>query len=265
MTRLRYLHLDVFSDGPFGGHPLIVFLDPCPEPAMAALSHEFGLVVAFPLRTSPGRYRVRIFEHGHELPFGGQPTLGAAWSLGPGTWRQDSLGASVEVVVMADYARMGVPDPVLDPVSDQSLLATVEAVLGVGIDGAYRASCGGNTHLVVPVRADVAALTVNSAEVARVCEAAGMNTLSPFSWNRGEVAQRIFAPRMGIPESPAVGTAAAPAAVYARRSWGAEPDVRVRQGHGTGRASLLEVRAIQGDMTLAGAVREFAHGTCALA
>lgn len=184
MTWLRYLHLDVFSDGPFGGHPLIVFLDPCPAPAMAALSHEFGLVVAFPVRTSPGRYRVRIFEHGHELPFGGQPTLGAAWSLGPGTWRQDSLGASVEVVVMADYARMGVPDPVLDPVSDRSLLATVEAVLGVGIDGAYRASCGGNTHLVVPVRADVAGLTVDPGEVARVCEVAGMNTLSPFSWNR---------------------------------------------------------------------------------
>jgi monoamine oxidase len=26
---------------------------------------------------TPRRYHVRIFEHGHELPFGGQPTLGA--------------------------------------------------------------------------------------------------------------------------------------------------------------------------------------------
>jgi trans-2,3-dihydro-3-hydroxyanthranilate isomerase len=99
MSRLRYLHLDVFADGPVGGHPLIVCLDEAPESAMPGLSREFSLVMAFPSRTGRGRYSLRIFEHGHELPFGGQPTLGAAWSLGPGTWRQDSRGASVTVRV----------------------------------------------------------------------------------------------------------------------------------------------------------------------
>jgi predicted PhzF superfamily epimerase YddE/YHI9 len=54
MTPLRYLHLDVFASGPSGGHPLIVCLDQCPASAMPALSHEFGLVVAFPVVTSRG-------------------------------------------------------------------------------------------------------------------------------------------------------------------------------------------------------------------
>jgi len=264
MSRLRYLHLDVFADGPAGGHPLIVRLDECPEPAMPGLSHEFNLVVAFRSRTGPARYFLRIFEHGHELPFGGQPTLGAAWSLGPGTWRQDSPGATVTVQVTAGGARMSVPDPVLEPVTEESLLVRIAGVLGTGIDGAYRATCGGNTHLVVPVTADVAGITVDSGTVAEVCAAAGMNTLAPFCWRAGEVHQRVFAPRMGIPESPAVGTAAVPAAVHARRRWDAGPDVGIRQGHGTRRSSLLSVHAAPGAMTLAGAVRKFAEGTCEL-
>jgi trans-2,3-dihydro-3-hydroxyanthranilate isomerase len=262
MTPLRYLHLDVFADGPSGGHPLIVCLGPCRESAMPALSHEFGLVVAFPVVTSPRRYHVRIFEHGHELPFGGQPTLGAAWSLGPGRWRQDSRGASVEVEAMADGARMSTPDPVLDPIDDDSLLAAISGVLGMDIDCAYRTSCAGNTHLIVPVRADIADLTVDYGEVARICEAAGMNTLSPFRWHAGEIIQRVFAPTMGIPESPAAGTAAVPAAAYARQAWGAGLNIRVHQGHGTGRASLIKVHAERGVMTLAGVVRKFAEGTC---
>jgi Phenazine biosynthesis-like protein len=157
---------------------------------------------------------------------------------------------------------MGTPDPVLDPIDDDSLLAGISGVLGVDIDGAYRTSCGGNTHLLVPVRADIGDLTVDHGEVARICEAAGMNTLSPFRWHAGEIIQRVFAPTMGIPESPAAGTAAVPAAAYARQAWGAGLNIRVHQGHGTGRASLIKVHAERGAMTLAGVVRKFAEGTC---
>jgi trans-2,3-dihydro-3-hydroxyanthranilate isomerase len=267
MTQISYLHLDVFSDGPFGGHALVVCLGSCPESAMAVVSHEFNLVVAFPRPTSPGRYRLRIFEHGHELPFGAQPTLGAAWSLGPGTWRQDSLGASVDVEVMNRSARMGIPDPLFDRITDESLLAGIRDVLGLAsVAGAYRATCGGNTHLLVPTGEDIAQVRVDPGAVTGICEAAGMNTLSPFCWDRaaGDLRQRIFAPRMGIPESPSVGTAAAAAAVYARDQWDAGTDVRVRQGHSMGRPSLIRVHAESGSMSLTGSVRQFAQGTFTL-
>ena len=59
-----------------------------------------------------------------------------------------------------------------------------------------------------------------------------------------------------------MGTAVVPAAVHAGQAWGANLDVRVRQGHGTGRASLIEVHAEHGAMTLTGVVRKFAEGTC---
>ena len=267
MTPIRYLHLDVFADGPFGGHALIVCLDSCPESAMASVSHEFNLVVAFPRSTSYGRYQVRIFEHGHELPFGAQPTLGAAWSLGPGTWRQDSTGASVDVEVTDRGARMGMPDPLLERVADSSLLARIRKVLGLAsVEGAYRANCGGNTHLLVPTREDIAQIKADPAAVTQVCEAAGMNTLSPFCPDgaASDLKQRIFAPRMGIQESPSVGTAAAAAALYAFGSWSAGADVRVRQGHSVGRPSLITVHTEHGAMTVAGSVRQFAEGTFTL-
>ena len=262
MTPLRYLHLDVFTYGPSGGHPLIVCLDQCPASAMPALSHEFGLVVAFPVVTSPGRYHVRIFEHGHELLFGGQPTLGAAWSLGPGRWRQDSRGASVEVEAMADGARMGTPDPVLDPIDDDSLLAGISGVLGVDIDGAYRTSCGGNTHLLVPVRADIGDLTVDHGEVARICEAAGMNTLSPFRWHAWRDHPARVRTDDGHPGKPCRRDGSGPGRSVRQAGLGRGLNIRVHQGHGTGRASLIEVHAERGAMTLAGVVRKFAEGTC---
>jgi trans-2,3-dihydro-3-hydroxyanthranilate isomerase len=267
MTQIRYEHLDVFADGPYGGHALIVCLGSCPDSVMAALSHEFNLVVAFPRLTSPRRYRLRIIEHGHELPFGAQPTIGAAWALGPGTWRQESMGASVEVEVMDRGARMGIPDPVLERITDESLLAGILDVLGLASsEGAYRASCGGNTHLLVPTQEDIAQVRADPRAVTGICETAGMNTLSPFCWDRagGDLSQRIFAPRMGIPESPAVGTAAAPAAEYARDAWGAGTDVCVRQGQALGRPSLITVHAERGAMNLMGNVRRFAQGTFTL-
>jgi PhzF family phenazine biosynthesis protein len=161
---------------------------------------------------------------------------------------------------------MGVPDPTLDRVTDQSVLEAITGVLGLAsIEGAYRASCGGNKHLLVPTRQDVAQVTVDPRAVAQLCAAAGMNTLSPFCWDASEVRQRVFAPRMGITESPAAGTAAVPAAVYARESWGAGADVCVRQGHAIGRPSLITVHMQGTSISVTGSVRQFARGTFTLA
>jgi predicted PhzF superfamily epimerase YddE/YHI9 len=174
------------------------------------------------------------------------------------------MGAIVEVEVMDRGARMGIPDPVLESINDESLLAGILEVLGLASsEGAYRASCGGNAHLLVPTQEDIAQVRADPGAVTGICEAAGMNTLSPFCRDRarGDLRQLIFAPRMGIPESPAVGTAAAPAAVYARDAWGAGTDVCVRQGHSLGRPSLITVHAEHGAMSLMGNVRRFAHGT----
>ncbi|MGH9285178.1 MAG: PhzF family phenazine biosynthesis protein, partial [Acidimicrobiales bacterium] len=111
---LRYRIVDVFSDRPLAGNPLCVVLDPCPPVVMAAIAREVNLSeTTFPSVTGPGRYDVRIFTPAAELAFAGHPTLGTAWVLGAGRWRQASPGATVTVEADETGAVMGQPDPEL--------------------------------------------------------------------------------------------------------------------------------------------------------
>src|SRR5580704_17577675 len=111
-TDLAYRIVDVFSARPLAGNALCVVLDPCPEPLMAAIAREANLSeTTFPTVTGPGRYSVRILTPEAEVPFAGHPTLGTAWTLGPGSWTQTSPGATVKVEVDGDGAHMTQPDP----------------------------------------------------------------------------------------------------------------------------------------------------------
>ena len=86
---MRYRIVDVFTDQPLAGNALCVVVDPCPERRMAAVAREVNLSeTTFPTITGEGTYAMRIFTPGLEIPFAGHPTLGTAWVLGPGRWRQ---------------------------------------------------------------------------------------------------------------------------------------------------------------------------------
>ncbi len=86
MRKYRYLHLDVFTDHPFGGNQLAVF----PEPAgldaetMQAITREMAYsecTFVFPSEDPRAAVRVRIFTPGKELPMAGHPTIGTAFAL----------------------------------------------------------------------------------------------------------------------------------------------------------------------------------------
>ena len=83
----RYLLLDVFTEVPFRGNQLAVFLDAdgMSDEEMQALARETNLsetTFCFPRETlSGGEVRVRVFTTQEELPFAGHPTLGTAAAL----------------------------------------------------------------------------------------------------------------------------------------------------------------------------------------
>ncbi len=82
-TRAFYI-VDVFAQARFCGNPLAVIVgDDLTDDAMAAITREMNYsettFVGQP--DGQGRWPVRIFTPGREIPFAGHPTIGTAWLI----------------------------------------------------------------------------------------------------------------------------------------------------------------------------------------
>jgi trans-2,3-dihydro-3-hydroxyanthranilate isomerase len=256
---VRYRIVDVFSDRPLAGNALCVVVDECPEALMNALAREVNLSeTTFPVVTDAGAYSMRIFTPGGELPFAGHPSLGTAWVLGPGEWEQTTSGAVVSITVDTTGATMSQPDPELTEVDAGPLVAA----LGLpGAEGGYLSVAGGTCHVLVPTTAPIDALTPNLSAVARAATDAGGMSLCPFRRiDDTTLHVRAFVPGAGIAEDPGTGSAAGPIGVLARRLWGTDVDVEIRQGAEIGRPCRLEVHAENGNIRVGGRVAACAEG-----
>jgi trans-2,3-dihydro-3-hydroxyanthranilate isomerase len=232
MPRARYHLLDVFTDRPFTGNPLAVFVDP-PELStaqMQAIAGELNLSETVFVR-SPGAgpaWPTRIFTPGAELPFAGHPTIGTAVLLA-------ELGRTTDRVVLAEpigdvdvaieqrsggraaTLRTAVP-PTFADAPDRDVLARA-----LGLDPAdlhRRLAAGvwscGVPFCVVPLR-DAAALARTRvddavwAEHLEHTDAAALFPIAPLDDDLHRWRARMYAPGLGIAEDPATGAAAAAA------------------------------------------------------
>lgn len=81
--KLKYYHIDVFSDKKFGGNPAAVFYD-CEElqdGIMQKIAAELNLSETVFIQKSENQkadYKAKIFTPQKELPFAGHPTIAAA-------------------------------------------------------------------------------------------------------------------------------------------------------------------------------------------
>jgi trans-2,3-dihydro-3-hydroxyanthranilate isomerase len=258
---VRYTVVDVFTDRPFTGNALCVVVDECLSALMPQVAREANLsetTFVTSVDRDGAAYAMRIFTPGAELPFAGHPSLGTAWVLGPGTWTQTTSGAVVTIDVDADGAEMGQPDPTLTEVD----AAGVADALGLpGIEGAWLSVAGGMPHVLVPTTSPLDALTPDLAAVARVATALGGQSLAPVRrLADGELHVRVFLPATGIPEDPGTGSAAGPIAVLARRLWGANDDVVIRQGAEMGRPCVITACGVPGRVRVGGRVVASAEG-----
>lgn len=256
--RFAYRIVDVFTDRPLAGNALCVVLDPVPPPVMAALAREVNLSeTAFPVVVADGEYEVRIFTPAEELPFAGHPTLGTAWVLGPGRWTQRSAGATVVVEATTDGAVMEAPEPGFEEVDPGP---AIDALGLPGAEAAVVAEAGGIRHLLVPTEAPLGTLAPDLAAVAAVQRRLRTTSVAPVRRvDDRTLHARVFCPGAGIAEDPGTGSAAGPLARLARRRWGVEPDITIRQGDEVGRPCRINVHA--GDaLRVGGAVTACAEG-----
>jgi trans-2,3-dihydro-3-hydroxyanthranilate isomerase len=247
--RRRISWLDVFTDRPFAGNPLAVVPDGdgLSDAQMQGLARELGISeTVFALDEAR---RIRIFTPVTELPLAGHPTVGCAIELArlglipsEGRWVFQTGAGDTPVDLGDGTATMTQAEPELGLEHDVAAVVTALQVTADMLASPPRmCTTTGVRQLFAEVRdRDALAALVPDQDLV-----AGLENVDLLSvWcevSDGEVAQRGFAPQMGIAEDPATGSAAGALAAL-RVFRGAEPGpLIVRQGAEIGRPSEMRV------------------------
>ena len=281
--RHRFVTFDVFTGVRFAGNPLAIVLDAdgLAGETMQAIAREFNLaetVFVLPPREPRHRARIRIFTPQVEMPFAGHPTIGTAVLLN----RMDG-GGRLDFVIEEDIGPVRCTTASIDgehgrarfqlpqlpeeagPAADKETIAAALALSpdDIGL-GAFRPSfwSAGISFAFVPVR---------SREAIRRCQPrlehwdaafmrSGRGSAYVFCGDTVEPGSafhaRMFAPRWGIFEDPATGSAAAAFAGVLLR-FAPPPDgdheFALEQGYELGRPSLIALSLSVRNRRLAGA------------
>lgn len=277
---LRYYTLDVFTEHKLAGNPLAVVLDADEiiarndVGAMQSIAREFNLAetvfVGAP-RDPVNSAAIRIFTPATELPFAGHPTVGTAVLLGhlrarehmrsPGGVRialEEQVGlVAVDVLERPGKVARGVfsipklPEriewsPDLERVATALGLDALD--LGFGAHG-LSAWTAGVPFVFVPVRGLEALGKVRFADGNAWQEAfsfTGRSAVYIYTRETGRedthIRARMLAPKLGVTEDPATGSAAAafagPAVLFERPDDGVH-QIIIEQGVEMGRPSEI--------------------------
>jgi trans-2,3-dihydro-3-hydroxyanthranilate isomerase len=255
MSARSYTIVDVFTDTPLQGNQVAVFDDGAglDDETMQRAARELNLseTVFVLAPREGGDARVRIFTPSAELPFAGHPVLGTAFVLGG---RSDlpavrlETGAGMTPVALrrqgevVEYGEMEQPLPVrMHFGRDRELLAALGVERSQLPITAYRQ---GPVHVYVALarKRQVAALRPDMVALENLGEGFGF---SCFAGAGTSFKTRMFAPRFGVIEDPATGSAAGPLALHlATHGWIAFGDeIEIRQGEEIARPSVLRARA----------------------
>ena len=263
MRRYAYLHVDVFTDKPFGGNPLSVFLDAAGLSAaeMQAIAREMNHSESsflFPAERG-GAAKVRIFTPAVELPFAGHPVIGTAFALalenplqGEVTIELGEGHVSTRVERDADgpsFVWMTQRPPESGPrFTDVDRLARA---LGIGrgdVDGAAEVWSTGLPFLCVPLTGltPMGRIRVNAQILPDLLHETGARAIYVVTREtlalKASVRARCFPLGMGVQEDAATGSAAGALAGFAQsRGWVKPGPFEIEQGIELGRPSRISV------------------------
>ena len=264
---LPFATLDVFTKVRFAGNPLAVVFDAdgLDGARMQAIAREFShpeTVFVLEPEAAGSTARVRIFTPAMELAFAGHPTVGTALLLalrrgGTDIVLEEKIGL-VKCRVTAEGPKHGnatfklpaLPEQAGSPASDESIAAALGLAVGdIGFDGHQPSKWSiGNTFTFVPVRGidTVRRARIDDANWDTAFERGGRSFAFIFCCETEDKANdfhaRMFAPRAGVREDPATGSAAAAFAGFCARSLllgDGEHRFAIEQGYEMGRPSLI--------------------------
>ena len=258
---LSYRHVDVFTDRPFAGNGLAVFLGGIDLPAeeLLAVTAEMRQFESIFVAVDDERSRVtaRIFTDEEELPFAGHPVIGAAAAAheradgadADRAWTFSIAGREVEVTsrpsgsYFAAAMNQGVAE-LGEPLSGDAsapLVAALGLADGLTDELPLQVVSTGLPYLIVPVTPKgLDAARIETDDFEERLHAIGAKFVYVFdagaregrTWNNS-----------GTLEDVATGSAAGPAAGYllAHGMATAQEEIVVRQGRFLGRPSTMSV------------------------
>jgi trans-2,3-dihydro-3-hydroxyanthranilate isomerase len=281
--RRQFVTLDVFAARRFAGNPLAVVLDAegLNDASMQMIAREFNLaetVFVLPAREASHRARIRIFTPAAELPFAGHPTVGTAVllnridggsarkivieeAIGPIHCTSDSIDADRG---RARFELARLPEQAGNAANAEQ----IATALGLRADDigfeAFKPSrwSAGVPMTFVPVR---------GLDASRRCRTNLVEWDAAFGQDERAIAYvfcretietdsafhtRMFAPRLGVPEDPATGAAAAAFSgvyVHFERPPDGQRELLLEQGYEMGRPSLIGLSVTVRDRRLAAA------------
>jgi trans-2,3-dihydro-3-hydroxyanthranilate isomerase len=282
--RRKFFTLDVFTRRRYAGNPLAVVLEPdgLDGDAMQAIAREFNLsetVFVLPPADRAHRAKVRIFTPAAELPFAGHPTVGTAVLLN----RLDGGSGKREIVLEEGIGPVRCAVEALDAETGRARFdlarlpaeegpaappAAIAAALGldekdIGFDRFEPARWSAGVEFNFAPLKGLDAMRRCRPNAAHWSEGVlGRGSLFVFCRETVEPGHafhaRMFAPRGGIPEDPATGSAVAAfagvLAHFAGVADGAHEFV-VEQGYEMGRPSLIRLAmTVTGGKLAAGAI-----------
>ncbi|UXZ54372.1 PhzF family phenazine biosynthesis protein [Halomonas sp. 7T] len=263
MKTAEYYLLDVFTDKPFSGNQLAVFLntDGLETSTMQAIANELNLAetVFLGAATKANHYPMRIFTPTTELPFAGHPTVGTAHLLAELSLVNREQGIVLQPPVgelAVNYKKEGAAFKTAQPVMIMSsTIDRLTAVELLGLDihqvigDPIIASFGLPFHLIE--LADLAAL-----EQIQIAGAVWTDAVTPSSAGQiylyvveqrdneeTIVRSRMFCMHASLCEDPATGSAAAALTGYLA-SLNPDPlHCKIHQGVEMGRPSVIHTTA----------------------
>ena len=265
-----FVTLDVFTSTRFAGNSLgVVFdADGIDTAKMQAVAREFGhpeTVFVLKPENTGSTARARIFTPAIEMPFAGHPTVGTALALalrrkaGPAIVLEENIGPlQCHVSVEGEaHGRASFLLPALPRLAGTAAgNPAIAAALGlsaddIGFNGHQPSKWSiGPTFTFVPVRSidAVRRCRVDDARWDLAFEANGQSFAFVFSRETENEAHhfhaRMFAPRAGVREDPATGSAAAAFSGFCAQSLSlrdGKHDFVIEQGFEMGRPSLIEL------------------------
>ncbi|MGZ8375048.1 MAG: PhzF family phenazine biosynthesis protein [Nitrospira sp.] len=286
---LKFYQADVFTSQPFGGNPVAVFpdADGLTDDELQQIAREMNLsetVFVFPPTDPAAVARLRIFTPTQEIPFAGHPVLGTFYVLAQigRISTQEPVTPVVQecniglfpVELHAEQSRvvrvvMSQPKPeFLDPIDAIDDVYLIGGALSLpkhviaDTKWPLQVVSTGLPVLIVPVRTLTAVRSINpdASAIINVCERFGANGIMVFTTVTVEsfasVHARMFAPKIGILEDPATGSAGGALGAYLVQNGvvevGPTTDILIEQGYEIDRPSRILVQVESDDDVIQG-------------
>lgn len=286
---LKFYQADVFTSQPFGGNPVAVFpdADGLTDDELQQIAREMNLsetVFVFPPSDPAAVARLRIFTPTQEIPFAGHPVLGTFYVLAQlgrisiqepvtSVVQECNIGL-FSVELHAEQSRvvrvvMSQPKPeFLDPIDAVDDVYLIGGALSLpkhviaDTKWPLQVVSTGLPVLIVPVRTLTAVRSINpdASAIINVCERFGANGIMVFTTVTVEsfasVHARMFAPKIGILEDPATGSAGGALGAYLVQNGvvevGPTTNILIEQGYEIDRPSRIFVQVESDDDVIQG-------------